>query len=83
MGEKCIFMLAEKMRSEREREETEERKALFSREKENGREKFPFTVAPDLSRSEAKPRSREMRAIRRFFIALKRRRDRCKICIVH
>ena len=37
--EKCTFMSAEKMR--------EERKELFSREKENGREKFPFTAAPD------------------------------------
>ena len=47
MGEKCIFMLAEKMRSEREREKEKERKALFSREKENGREKFPLSAAPD------------------------------------
>ena len=63
MGEKCIFMLAEKMRREggREREDERERKELFSREKENGREKFPFTVAPDLRRREAKPRGRELR----------------------
>ena len=43
MGEREVyFYVGGKNASERE-----ERKELFSREKENGREKFPFTAAPD------------------------------------
>ena len=42
MGEREVyFYVGGKMR------EREERKERFSREKENGREKFPFAAAPD------------------------------------
>ena len=50
-GEVYFYVGGKNAERERERaDEENERKELFSREKENGREKFPSAVAPDLGR---------------------------------